>query len=295
MKEVIVILGPTGVGKTKLSVELAKRIDGEIINADSTQVYRNLDIATAKIKEEERENIPHHLFDIRNIDEEYSVYEYQKDCRKKIKEIFDRGKTPILVGGTGLYIKAALYDYEFYQNSKKDYSRYSNEELYQKLKQVDPETEVHPNNRQRMENALSFYENTNTPFSTKKKNEHLLYDCLFLGLTTDRAILYERINKRVDSMIKEGLLEEAQKIYQSNIRSKAIMTPIGYKELFPYFEGKKDLIECLDVIKQKSRNYAKRQYTWNHHQFRIDWFFVDFKNFEKTIEEVMFFVHSNKK
>lgn len=295
MNKVIVILGPTGVGKTKLSVEIAKRVDGEIINADSTQVYRNLNIATAKIKEEEKENIPHHLFDIQDMNEEYSVYQYQKDCREKIEDIFKRGKTPILVGGTGLYIKAALYDYEFCQNEKKDYSNYSTEELYKKLKQVDPKIEVHPNNRQRIENALSFFENTNTPFSDKKKSDKLLYPCLFLGLTTDREVLYERINRRVEEMVKDGLLEEAKQIYQSGIRSKAVMTPIGYKELFPYFEEKKNLIECLNSIKQKSRNYAKRQYTWNRHQFDIDWFFVDFQNFEKTIEEIMTFIQSNKK
>lgn len=295
MNQVIVILGPTGVGKTKLSIELAKRIDGEIINADSTQVYRDLDIATAKIKENEKEGIPHHLFDIRNKEEDYSVYDYQKDCRKAIEDIRNRGKTPILVGGTGLYVKAALYNYEFQKEVKKDYSNYSNEQLYQKLKQVDPKTEIHKNNRKRIENALSFYENTNIPFSEKEKSNQLLYPCLFLGLTTDRKTLYERINKRVDIMVEEGLLEEAKQIYLSNIRSKAIMTPIGYKELFSYFEGEKSLEECLDKIRQKSRNYAKRQYTWNNHQLDINWFSVDFEHFERTIEETMMFIHRNKK
>lgn len=285
---VIAIVGPTCVGKTKLSVELAKRLNGEVINADSTQVYRGMDIATAKVSEEEKEGIPHHLFDIKNIDEEYSVYDYQKDAREKIDDILKRNKTPILVGGTGLYIKAALYDYQFKDEISYDYSAYSNEKLYQKLLNVDPNTTIHPNNRKRVERALSYYENHNEPMSQKEINETLLYkDTMFIGLTTDRNILYEKINARVDKMVEHGLLVEAKHIFDSNICTKAVLTPIGYKELFPYFKKEKTLESCLEEIKKNSRHYAKRQYTFFNHQLPVEWINVDYQNFENTINAVI--------
>lgn len=284
---VIVILGPTGVGKTRMSIELAKKLNGEIINVDSTQIYKNLDIATAKIKEEEKENIPHYLFDIKNIDEDYTVYDYQKDCRKVIDDILKRGKTPIMVGGTGLYIKAALYDYQF--EKEKDDNQFvelSNEEIYKKLKEIDKDVDIHINNRQRLVRALNYCLNNHKKISEKKKTDKLLYDTFFIGLTTDRNLLYEKINNRVNEMVKEGLLDEAKKIFESNIRTKAVMTPIGYKELFPYFEGKQSLEECLEIMKRNSRKYAKRQYTWFNNQMDVTWFNVDFNNFDKTVLEV---------
>lgn len=284
---VIVITGPTAVGKTKLSVELAKKINGEVINADSTQVYKGLDIATAKIKENEKEGIVHHLFDIKDITEDYTVYDYQKDARKLIDDILKRGKTPILVGGTGLYIKACLYDYKFEQDVKfNDYITLTNEQIYNKLKLVDKNIDIHVNNRKRLVNALNYYELTGKLFSEKEKTDKLLYDTIFIGLTIDRTLLYDRINKRVDIMVKEGLIEEALKIYKSNIRTKAVMTPIGYKELFSYFDGVKSMDECIELIKQNSRRYAKRQYTWFNNQMDINWFNVDLDNFDNTINEV---------
>ena len=289
---VICIVGPTGVGKTKLSIELAKKLNGEIINADSTQVYIGLDIATAKVTEKEKEGIPHHLFNIKEITEDYTAYDYQKDCRAKIMEINKKGKTPILVGGTGLYIKAALYDYKFDTESKfNNYDEYSTEKLYKMLKKVDPNTDIHPNNRKRIIRSLNYYNNTNKPLSSKEKTDKLLYDVIFIGLTTDRDILYDRINKRVDVMLKGGLLDEAKRIYEFNIRTKAIMTPIGYKELFPYFENKISLDDALDKIRQDSRRYAKRQYTWNQHQMNVNWFNVDFDNFDNTVKEVLEFIN----
>ena len=284
---VIVITGPTGVGKTKLSIELAKKMNGEIINADSTQIFKGLDIATAKVTNEEKENIHHHLIDIKEISEDYTVYDYQKDARKKIDEIIKKNKTPIIVGGTGLYIKAALYDYKFNEEKNKlTYDNIEKNELYKELLKVDEKTNIHPNNRKRIIRALNYYNENNEPLSSKEKTDKLLYDTLFIGLTTNRANLYEKINKRVDKMIDEGLLEEAKKIYETNIRTKAVLTPIGYKELFPYFENKQTLEEAIDKIKQKSRNYAKRQYTWFNHQLNIKWFDVDYDNFENTIKEV---------
>ena len=289
--KVIVITGPTGVGKTKLSVEVAKRLNGEIINADSTQVYKGLDIATAKVKEEEKEGISHHVFDIKNIKEDYTVYDYQKDARKKIDEILKRGNVPILVGGTGLYIKAALYDYKFEEEKEfNNYDNYSDEELYNMLKVIDNNTDIHPNNRKRIIRALNYFNNTNSTLSSKEKNDNLLYDTIFIGLTTDRETLYNRINKRVDKMIEEDLLEEAKKIYDSNIRTKAVLTPIGYKELFDYFDGNKSLEECIELIKQRSRRYAKRQYTWFNNQMDINWFNTNFNDITQTVNEVINFI-----
>lgn len=289
---ILVITGPTGVGKTKLSVQLAKKLNGEIINADSTQVYKEMNIATAKVTEEEKEGIPHHLFDIKNKNEDYSIYNYQKDCRAVIAAIEKKGKMPIIVGGTGLYIKAALFDYKLTEESveKKEYLDYSNEVLYKMLTEIDPNTDIHPNNRKRMIRALNYYANHSEPLSSKEKATKPIYDCLFIGLTTDRELLYNKINERVDKMINNGLIEEAKKIYDTNIRSKAVMTPIGYKELFPYFEDKISLEEAVKTIKKNSRNYAKRQYTFFNHQLKVNWFSVNYEDFKKTIEEVFRYI-----
>ena len=292
---VIVILGPTCVGKTKLSVELAKKINGEIINADSTQIYKDLDIATAKVTEEEKEGIPHHLFDIKDINDDYTVFDYQNDCRKFINDILSRGKTPILVGGTGLYIKSALYNYEFINDDNNTYNDLSNDELYNKVICLDKDNTIHKKNRKRLVRALNYMEATHKPYSKKEKTNDILYDALFIGLTCDRNVLYDRINKRVDVMVKCGLLEEAKKIYDTSIRTKAVTTPIGYKELFPYFDGSSNLNICLDKIKQNSRHYAKRQYTFFNHQLPVKWFDVDFNNFDNTVRIVYNYINGVKK
>lgn len=296
MDSVIVILGPTGVGKTKLSVELAKRINGEVINADSTQVYRGLDIATAKVTEEEKDKIPHHLFDIKDITEDYTVYNYQQDARECIENIISRGKTPILVGGTGLYIKACLFDYKFEKedDSVVSYDDYTTEELYNKLIEVDRNTDIHCNNRKRIIRALNYYQKNSMPLSSKEKTDKQLYKTIYIGLTIERSVLYDLINKRVDKMVQNGLLDEAKYIYDTNIRSKAVMTPIGYKELFPYFEGSESLDNCLELIKRNSRRYAKRQYTWFNNQMDVSWFNVDINNFDKTIKEVEEYIKNVK-
>lgn len=291
MDKVIVIVGPTGIGKTKLSIALAHRLNGEIINADSTQIYKELDIATAKVTKDETENIVHHLLDIKDIVEDYNVYDYQKDSRKVIDDIINRGKVPIMVGGTGLYIKASLYDYQFNDDTIiNNYDDISNEELYNKLLAVDHETQIHMNNRKRIIRALNYCETKKEPFSSKEKTDKLLYNALFIGLTTDRELLYKRLNERVDKMLQSGLLEEAGKIYKSKIRSKAVMTPIGYKELFDYFDDKKELTECVELIKQRSRKYAKRQYTWFNNQLQVHWINVNLENFDQTIDEAIKFI-----
>ncbi len=290
---VIVITGPTATGKTKLSVELAKRINGEIINCDSTQIFKTLDIATAKVTNEEMDGIVHYLIDIKDITDNYTVYDYQRDAREKINEILKKNKTPILVGGTGLYIKAALYDYKFEEESKNEnFENVDTKVLYDKLMEVDPESDIHPNNRKRIIRALNYYLSNGKKLSSKEKSDKILYDTIFIGLSTDRNVLYDKINKRVDKMLENGLLEEAYKVYKSDIRTKAVMTPIGYKELFLYFENKMSLDGCIEKIKQKSRNYAKRQYTWFNHQMNIKWFNVNYDNFDKTIDEVYKYIEN---
>lgn len=283
---IIVIVGPTGVGKTKLSIELAEKYNAEIINGDSMQVYKNLDIGTAKITEQEKENIPHHLFDICDINDIYTVYDYQKDCRKKIEELNASGKNIIIVGGTGLYIKAALYDYRFKkENNLNNYDNLSNEELFNKIKKYDNECPVHINNRKRLERLLNKYENDLIVENTANIP---IYDFYMIGLTTDRDTLYKKINNRVDTMIQNGLLEEVESFYKQHIRSKAINTGIGYKELYEYFDNKISLEDAIQLIKTNSRHYAKRQYTFFKNQFaNINWYNTNYSNFTETITEII--------
>lgn len=281
---IIVIVGPTGVGKTKLSVFLAKKWNAEIINGDSMQVYREMDIATAKIKEEEKEGITHHLFDIVDKEENYTVYDYQRDCRSKIEEIKNKGKNVIIVGGTGLYIKAALYNYHFTKESKTyDFSSMTNKELLEEIEKKGSLNGIHINNRRRLERELTkIY---NEAVSDGKGNEPL-YSFKIIGLTTSREQLYNRINNRVDQMVEEGLISEAKKFYDAKLYSKAIQTGIGYKELYSYFDGIISKEEAIENIKKNSRHYAKRQYTFFRHQLPVNWFHVDFENFNHTIEEI---------
>ena len=286
MKKIIVILGPTGVGKTKLSVELAKRLNGEIINADSMQIYKGLDIGTAKIKEEEKEGIPHHLFDIKEVREDYSIYNYQIDGRKVINDIIKRGKTPIIVGGTGLYIKSLLYDYNLnYEKESDTYDTLSTEELYNKLLELDKNAVVDKNNRRRVIRAINYYKENNKSISDNKTNK-LLYDVVFIGLTTDREKLYQIINNRVDKMINDGLINEVKKFFDEGIYSKPLINGIGYKELYKYFEKEISLEEAIEKIKQNSRRYAKRQYTFFNNQLPVVWFDVDFNCFSNVIDSV---------
>lgn len=293
MSRVIVITGPTAVGKTKLSIELAKKLNGEIINADAMQVYKELNIGTAKVTEKEKENIPHHLFDIKEVEEEYSIYNYQKDCRKVIDDILRRNKTPILVGGTGLYIKAALYDYKLSEEKTNNtYDNLKTEEIYKELLKLDKDINIDKNNRRRLIRALNYYKENNTSISNNKTNK-LLYDTIFIGLTTDREILYEKINQRVDNMIENGLLEEVKYYYDKNIKTKPLINGIGYKELYNYFDGLCSKEEAVEKIKQNSRHYAKRQYTFLNHQLNVVWFETDYNNFNNTIEKVSSYIKNN--
>ena len=285
--KIIVIVGPTAVGKTKLSIELAKKYNGEVINGDSTQVYKELNIATAKVTKEEMENIKHHLLDIRELEEPYTVYDFKKDAQKLIEKIKNDGKTPIIVGGTGLYITSLLYDYQFEEEKSVKV-----EPNYDLLLKLDPETKIHKNNKKRIERYLSYYKSTGKKLNEKELSKEMKYDAIVIGLTTDRSILYDRINKRVDNMIDNGLLKEAKYIYDLNIRSKAVMTPIGYKELFKYFDNEITLEEAIEKIKQNSRHYAKRQYTWFNNKMNVKWFDVDFENFDNTVKNVEEYIES---
>lgn len=284
MQDIIVIVGPTGVGKTKLSICLAKKIDAEIINGDSVAIYKDLDIGSAKPTVEERENIPHHLIDVRTVEEEYSVFDYQKDVRKLIDDITSRNKRVIIVGGTGLYIKAALYDYDFDEGTTyNEYNDLSNEEILNKLKEYTEDIDIHINNRKRLIRLLNKYENNETITHNKDK---LLYPIKVIGLTTDRDYLYERINNRVDKMIINGLLDEIKSLKPYYLSSRVLNTGIGYKEFYSHLYENKSLEDTINEIKQDSRRYAKRQYTFFKHQFDTKWFDVDFNNFNNTIEEV---------
>ncbi len=295
---IIVITGPTGVGKTKLSIELAKRYNAEIINGDAVQVYKGLDIGSAKVTEEEKENICHYLFDIRDVTDEYSIFDYQKDCRKLINEISKRGKNIIIVGGTGLYIKSALYDYTLNDYDKNDnqYEDKSTEELYQELISLDKDVIIDKHNRRRVVRALNYYKNNGISISENKSGNNLLYDAIFIGLTmSDRDALYKRINDRVDKMVENGLIDEVKAFYDKNIRTKPLLSAIGYKELYQYFDNKISFEEAIELIKRNSRRYAKRQYTFFNHQFDIKWFNVNIDTFDETINDVTKYIDKKEK
>ena len=284
MKDIIVIVGPTGIGKTKLSIELAKKLDAEIINGDSVSIYKKLDIGSAKPTIEEREGIPHHLIDIRDVDEDYTVFDYQKDVRKLIEEISKRGKRIIIVGGTGLYIKAALYDYNFTEGTTyNEYNDLSNEELLSKIKDFNVDKLPELNNRKRLVRLLNKLENNEEITNNKDKP---LYHINVIGLETNREVLYERINSRVDQMLSNGLVEEINSLKEYYPKSRILNSGIGYKEFYDYLYNNGSLEEAIENIKLNSRRFAKRQFTFFRNQFDTKWFNVDFNNFNNTINEV---------
>ncbi|MCD7948690.1 MAG: tRNA (adenosine(37)-N6)-dimethylallyltransferase MiaA [Erysipelotrichaceae bacterium] len=298
MNKVLVVIGPTSVGKTKMGVELSKALNGEVISGDSMQIYKHMDIGTAKVTVDEMAGIKHHLIDIIEPTDSFSVKDFQDQVRSKIDDITTRGKLPIIVGGTGLYIKGALYDYTFsetqtkHEEYKEKFKDYTNEQLHDYLKSFDEKSalELHPNNRQRILRAIEIYETTGTTKSSiHATQQHIcLYDAYFIGLTLDRDILYQRINKRVDIMIENGLEAEVTSLYQQGLtKNHQSMKAIGYKEWFDYFEGNKSKDEVIELIKQHSRQYAKRQYTWFKNQFDVHWYEVNLNNFHETVNNVL--------
>jgi len=291
---IVVIVGPTGVGKTKLSVELAKHFQTEIISGDSVQVYKDLDIGSAKVTKEEMQGIKHHMIDVLNPSEDFSVALYQKMVREQIEEFQAKGLMPLIVGGTGLYIKSVLYNYNFSETKRdhayeKEVAHLDNETLHKELEKKDKESakKIHPNNRKRVLQALQRAD-THKVSSEQGKDEKV-YDFLMIGLSMDRELLYERINQRVDQMIEDGLVEEARKLYEQDISYTAAQA-IGYKELFAYFDGELSLKEAIDLIKTKSRQYAKKQFTFFRNQFDVHWIDVDISNFDQTVEQAIQYI-----
>lgn len=288
--KIIVIVGPTGVGKTKLSIELAKKMNAVIINGDSMQVYKGLDIGTAKIKESEKEGIEHYLFDICTPLEDYNIYKYQQDGRYLLDKFIKENRNVIIVGGSGLYLKSLLYDYKFQEESiQDDYHDLTNEEILLEIKK-DHETDIHVNNRKRLIRELNKIKNGN---NIKTDIYKKLYDFTIIGLTCPRDKLYEIVDKRVDLMIEEGLVHEVKNLYNQGIRSKAIETGIGYKELYAYFDNQVTLEDAINNIKKNTRHFIKRQYTFFKHQMDVNWVNVNFQDFKETIQESLKIIHED--
>ena len=288
--KIIVIVGPTGVGKTKLSIELAKKINAVIINGDSMQVYKSLDIGTAKIKESEKEGIEHYLFDICTPLEDYNIYKYQQDGRYLLDKFIKENRNVIIVGGSGLYLKSLLYDYKFQEESiQDDYHDLTNEEILKEIKK-NHETDIHVNNRKRLIRELNKIKNGN---NIKTDIYKKLYDFTIIGLTCPRDKLYEIVDKRVDMMIEEGLVTEVKNLYNQGIRSKAIETGIGYKELYAYFDKQVTLEDAINNIKKNTRHFIKRQYTFFKHQMDVNWVNVNFQDFKETIQESLKIIHED--
>ena len=281
---ILAIVGPTGVGKTKLSVELAKYYNGIIINADAVQVYQGLDIGSAKVHENEKCGIPHLLFDIKKPNEDFTVKDYQELARSFIEKY--KNKTIIFCGGTGLYLSAALMDYRFYEDEETNtYDTLTNDELYQKVLDKYSDTKINKNNRVRLIRALN------------KKNivdvePKMLYEnVIIIGLTTQRDKLYDIINKRVDDMFDNGLLDEVKSLYEKYPAARVLKSAIGYKEVIGYLNNEYSLEEAKELIKKNSRHYAKRQYTWFNNKMNVKWFNVNYDNFFETIENVKEYIN----
>lgn len=297
--KIAVIAGPTASGKTELGVEIAKAFKGEVISADSMQIYKGMDIATAKPSSEEMNGIPHHLIDFLERDRVFSVADYVELANEKINEIHKRNRLPVIVGGTGLYISSLIdniqfpdikSDPEIRKRLEIESTRFGNEKLFEQLKKCDPETaaELHPNNLVRVIRALEVYEITGRKLSEYKAESRLVespYESVIIGLNYhDRQRLYDRINLRVDIMVENGLIKESREVFESG-EMRTAANAIGYKELIPYFENNADLQTCIDKIKQETRRYAKRQLTWFRKNAKIQWVMLDeFDNKEKFFD-----------
>lgn len=307
-KNLIIIAGPTASGKTSLSIELSKRIDGEIVSADSMQIYKYMDIGSAKPTIDEMQGIPHHMIDIIKPEEEFSVALYRQKAGECIDDIISRGKMPIVVGGTGLYINSLTYPLDFTNTAQdKEYRSYlqklaenfGGEYIHNMLKEVDIESadRLHPNDIKRIIRALEVYKNTGktmTEYKLESKLKDIEYNFAYMGLYMDRQKLYDRINKRVDEMFEKGLVEEVKKLkemgYNKNMTS---MQGIGYKEVFDYLDGLYTLDEVKDIIKQNTRHYAKRQLTWFRREERIHWIDIDkFNSADEILENMIYYIES---
>lgn len=283
--KLLVLVGPTAVGKTKLSIEMARQCDAEIISGDSMQVYRHMDIGTAKISKQEMEGIRHHLIDIHEPDYPYSVAAFQEDCRRLIPDIHSRGKLPFIVGGTGLYVESVCYEYQFsevgadeaFRQEQLDYAeQFGAEALHARLQAVDPESalRLHPNDRRRVVRALEIYHVSGTTLSSQLagQKKESPYQLCIVGLTMDRQMLYKRIEDRIDGMLDQGLVAEVASLMERGVRSDAIsMQGLGYKEISSYLRGEVSLEEAANWLKRDTRHFAKRQLSWFRHMKDIQW------------------------
>ena len=297
MKNLVVITGPTAVGKTDISIKLAKEIDGEIISADSIQVYKGLDVGSAKITEEEMDGVKHYLIDVLDPNEEFDIYTFKKMAEEAIDEIYAKGKIPIIVGGTGFYIQSVLYDVDFEETHvdmqyRKELEElvglYGNEYIHKMLEEVDPEyaAGIHPNNVKRVIRALEFYHENNMPLSehnSEQKMNESPYNFAYYVLNDDREVLYDRINKRVDKMFDDGLVEEVKGLGLDE--SNQSMQGIGYKEVLEYLNGNISEDECKELIKKNTRHFAKRQLTWFRHEKVVQ--MIDYRDFDRDIDKVL--------
>lgn len=298
--KMIILTGPTAVGKTALSIELAKKVDGEIISADSMQVYKYMDIGSAKISPEEMQGIPHHLVDILMPEEDFNVFRFKELAKQAVSGIYERGHVPILVGGTGFYIQALLYDIDF--SSEEDHSALrtkleaaaaekGNEYLHAQLRKVDPASaeEIHPNNLKRVIRALEFYELNGTPISEHNKlqrEKSSAYDSCYFVLNDDRKRIYQRIDDRVDQMLMDGLVEEVQKLREMGYQKSMVsMQGLGYKEILSYLNGECTLEEAVYLIKRDTRHFAKRQLTWFRREKDVIW--IDKPAFNYDNEKIL--------
>lgn len=290
MKKVIVITGPTAVGKTKLSIEIAKRLQTDIINGDAYQIYQKMNIGTAKPTDDEKQGVIHHYMDFLDSSKTYSIAEFQKGVRECIDDLTSKNKVPLIVGGSGLYIDSVIKNYQFLEekrsNEQSKYDSLTNEELHQVLANLDPDkaSEIHPNNRKRVLRAIELISSNVYNTSRSKKNE-LVYDALIIFLNDNRESLYDRINKRVDKMLADGLIEEVKNIGINNY-SMTSKVAIGYKEVIQYLNNEIDYNEMVELIKKNSRHYAKRQFTWFKNQDNCQVVNINLEDFNKTIDEV---------
>lgn len=300
-EQILALVGPTAVGKTKLSLRLAQDLKGEIISADSMQIYKGMDIGTAKASREERDLVSHHLIDIVDPDEEFSVADFQEEVDELIPKIDQQGKLPMLVGGTGLYVKSVIEgfifpdmekDWDLRNRLEEEAEEKGTEYVHDKLKEIDPKLadKLHPNDLRRVIRGIEVYRQTgktSTHFKEKAKERPPRYDAVKIGLFREREKLYERINKRVDQMIDQGLIEEVRSLYQQGYDLELTsMQALGYKQLINHFEGEYDLEEAIRLIKRDTRHFAKRQLTWFKRDDDIKWFDVGEYEFEELVTAV---------
>lgn len=299
-KPLIILTGPTAVGKTALSIGLSKALNGEIISADSMQVYRHMDIGSAKITKEEMDGVPHHLIDVLNPEEEFNVTRFQSMAKQAMEEIYSRGHVPVVTGGTGFYIQALLYDIDFRENDGNEAIREElellgrergSEYLHQILSEVDPESAeaIHANNRKRVIRAIEYYRMTGEPISVHNRREREKespYRFYYYVLNCDRRLLYERIDRRVDIMMKQGLVEEVKRLKAMGCtRSMVSMQGLGYKEILDYLDGQRTLEEAVYVLKRDTRHFAKRQITWFKRERDVRW--LELEEFDGDRQKIM--------